>query len=358
MRYGDDWTSRMVIEEGSIPGALGSLLPGAFALAANAVGKDTDSGFVDAVKEKARIGESYVRGPYHGAVDNTQIYLIMSHDDGKGEMKLENDELRIDWPGVGTQPNFIKGNDQLYAATEALGGEYVQNPIWTKLFNSAIITVHPLGGCVTGEDAEQGVTNHKGQVFSGTSGQDVYENLYVSDGAIIPTSVAVNPLLTISAMAERACVLMAEDRGWTIDYTLPSARTNAPEPAKLGIEFTETMKGFYSADAESGEDLSTYLAAAEKGKAQNNPIEFTLTVASDDLDEMLDTPKHNATIVGTVNAPALSDKPLMATDGVFNLFEKFPDTPDTKHMNYNMLLTAQSGETFYFSAYKVVKTAA
>ncbi|NQZ06130.1 MAG: GMC family oxidoreductase N-terminal domain-containing protein [Algicola sp.] len=355
MRYGDDWRSRMVIEEGSAPGVLGKILPGALALAATAVGKDTDSGFMDGVKEKARELQSYIQGAYKGAVNNTQTYLIMSHDDGAGVMKLDDDKLRIDWPGVGEQINFVKGNEQLYAATKALGGEYVENPVWTKLFNKSLVTVHPLGGCVTGADANQGVTNHKGQVYSNTSGSDVYADLYVSDGAIIPTSLAVNPLLTISAMAERCCVLMAQDRGWTINYDLPSKPSKKPVEQKLGIEFTETMKGYFSTDYEAGESIDSYLKSAQNGETANSTMEFTLSIISDDLDELVASPAHNASIIGTLNAPALSDDPLTVTNGVFNLFVRYPETPDTKHMNYNMQVTSTSGEAFYFSGYKVVK---
>ena len=79
------------------------------------------------------------------------------------------------------------------------------------------------------DTAEKGVVNDKGQVFSGTSGNQVYANLYVCDGAIVPNSVGVtchlgldkhqvNPLWTISALAERICALMAIDNGWTIKY--------------------------------------------------------------------------------------------------------------------------------------------
>jgi cholesterol oxidase len=38
------------------------------------------------------------------------------------------------------------------------------------------------------------------------------------DGSIIPTSLGVNPTITISMMTERCCRLLAEDAGWKIDY--------------------------------------------------------------------------------------------------------------------------------------------
>ncbi|XLM19332.1 GMC family oxidoreductase, partial [Chromobacterium piscinae] len=171
------------------------------------------------IKYAAREAESALRGPYHGAMNRLQTYLIMSHDDGAGRMALdEHDQLKLEWPGVGEQPNFEIGNARLLEATRALGGIYVRNPIWTDMFRHSLITVHPLGGCVMGEDAAQGVVNHKGQVFSGASGSAVYPGLYVTDGSVIPTSLAVNPLLTISAVSERAMALLAADRGWTIDY--------------------------------------------------------------------------------------------------------------------------------------------
>ena len=38
------------------------------------------------------------------------------------------------------------------------------------------------------------------------------------DGAIIPTSVGINPVMTIAMLAERCCRLMIEDNGWKINY--------------------------------------------------------------------------------------------------------------------------------------------
>ncbi|WP_446678393.1 GMC oxidoreductase [Streptomyces noursei] len=50
---------------------------------------------------------------------------------------------------------------------------------------------HPLGGCVLGK-----ATDDYGRVAG-------YHNLYVTDGALIPGSIGVNPFVTITALAER-----------------------------------------------------------------------------------------------------------------------------------------------------------
>jgi cholesterol oxidase len=93
-----DPSAGMVIEEGSIPGGLAGVVPAAMAAAAVLAGHDTDTGVADLVRERERELKSLVRGPYHGAVRNTQTYLVMTHDDGAGRMHLDNDRLRIDWP--------------------------------------------------------------------------------------------------------------------------------------------------------------------------------------------------------------------------------------------------------------------
>ncbi|WP_299203837.1 GMC family oxidoreductase N-terminal domain-containing protein [uncultured Amphritea sp.] len=347
-----DWHQRMIIEEGSLPGAIGNFLPTALAAAADLIGEDTDSGVLDTLQEKARITDSMFRGPYHGAINNTQTYLIMSHDKGDGQAELINDRLRIRWPDVGQQENFAAGNNNLLKATAALGGKYVANPLWTPLFKQSLVTVHPLGGCNMAANGSLGVVNHKGQLFNGT-GTSVYEDLYVSDGSVIPTSLAVNPLLTISAISERCCALIAADRGWSIDYTLPSAPVNPHPSKKLGLSFTESMKGRFSRVAAAEETLTTYKNAAINGSA--TPMEFLLTIHSHDLETMLHSEDHAAQISGTVTCPALSDKPLSVSEGNFNLFEQMPSPPDTRHMIYSMQLTSETGELFYFKGYKLIK---
>lgn len=339
----------MVIEEGSIPGALGDFLPRSLAAVARAIGIDTDAGLADRVKEVGRELESLVRGPYHGAVRNTQTYLVMSHDDGNGTAELESGRLRIRWPDVGAQPIFEKISKTLERATEPLGGTYLRSPIWTKVLGQRLVTVHPLGGCVMAEDAEHGVVNHKGQAFAGPHGSDVHEGLYVSDGSVIPRPLGVNPLLTISALAERCATLLSHDRGWTIDYSLPSMPREPSAPPALGIQFTETMKGYVSTDV-----TDDYHSAAHRGEENDSPFSFTLTIVSDDLDRMLADPAAQARMVGTVDAPALSPDPLTVTEGIFNLFVDDPERVGARLMRYRMRLTAEEGAHYYFSGFKSI----
>ncbi len=150
----------LIIEEGSVAGGLADMLPLGLSAAAKLFGKDTDLG--DSVKEGLRELESLVHGPYHGAIDNTQTYLVMAHDDSQGEMELEDDRLRINWPDAGEQDIFTTISERLHSATKPLGGTYVRNPAWSKLTDHNLTTVHPLGGCGMAEDAAQGVVNHRG----------------------------------------------------------------------------------------------------------------------------------------------------------------------------------------------------
>ncbi|MDX1997885.1 MAG: GMC family oxidoreductase N-terminal domain-containing protein [Thermoanaerobaculia bacterium] len=350
------WQDGFVIEEGSIPGALGPALPAAFAAAAGLLGKDTDDGVLDWLKEKGRVAESFVRGPYHGAVHNTQTYLVMSHDGAQGEAILQdNDRMKLSWPGVGKQPIFEVVNDTLAGATKPLGGKYVKDPIWTKLLGDALISVHPLGGCAMGEDAASGVTNHKGQVFAGTTGTDVHPGLYVTDGSIVPLSLGVNPLLTISALSERVLHYLAADHGLTIDYTVPSKpRLVAPEgtPGKLGVQFTETMKGYFSTLVKDD-----YQAGYDQGKAADSAMSFTLTVQTDDMDALIEKPNHMAKMYGTLAGAALSAQPMTVRNGTFNLFIDNPNQVETKNMVYRMVADAVEGKSYYFHGFKTVHTA-
>ena len=71
---------------------------------------------------------------------------------------------------------------------------------------------HPLGGCRMAESKDFGVVDHRNEVFD-------YEGLFCMDSSSIPTSLGVNPSLTIAAVAERACFHLIRRAS---DYGLPA----------------------------------------------------------------------------------------------------------------------------------------
>jgi cholesterol oxidase len=65
-----------------------------------------------------------------------------------------------------------------------------------------VITAHPLGTCRMADHVFRGAVDENSQVFN-------YPNLYVVDGSVIPTSLGVNPALTIAAIAEKVSASIA-----------------------------------------------------------------------------------------------------------------------------------------------------
>jgi cholesterol oxidase len=338
----------MVIEDGNIPGPLAGTITASMVAISQFFGHEPAGNVSEEMHRKLRVAESFLRGPYHGALHNTQAFLVMTHDDGKGIMQLEKDRLVITWPGVGKEAIFQKVGDNLREASKAIGGEYVVDPAWTKVMNYDLVTVHPLGGCVMADDASEGVVNHKGEVFSSNAGTGVYKGLYICDGSVVPLPLGVNPLITISALAERCCELMALDYGFTIDYDYKEFDI-PDETIKPGIQFTETMKGYFSSD-----EKTDFEKGAAAGKLSNCEFEFTLTVTSDDVLTMLHTSEHQAALEGVVTAPALSVKPMTVSNGIFNLFVNAEAATPTKLMKYTMNIHSEEGKDYFFYGYKLI----
>ncbi len=210
LRISDRLTDNIVIEEGALPSLLAPLLPAMLTGAAPLFGEDMDSG--DFIRETAQSLHSLVKGAYTGAVNRTQTYLVMGHEQSRGEISLSEDRVRVDWSDVGQDPVFAYIHDTLAKATAATGGTLVPNPIWSEWLGRNLISVHPLGGCGMGDDAANGVVNHYGGVYDGREqGDSMHPGLFVLDGAIVPRSLGVNPALTIAALAERAVALICDD---------------------------------------------------------------------------------------------------------------------------------------------------
>ncbi|AKV00076.1 cholesterol oxidase [Labilithrix luteola] len=96
--------------------------------------------------------------------------------------------------------------DEMESALMRVAHSYHPRRTWPAFLTGGdpdgLFTVHPLGGCSMGRTAEDGFTDHLGQVFG-------HPGLYVADGSLYPRSPGIGPSMTIAALAERVASLMA-----------------------------------------------------------------------------------------------------------------------------------------------------
>jgi cholesterol oxidase len=131
-------------------------------------------------------------------------YLGMGTDAANGRLKLKDGQLDIEWSHRKSRQMFRELESALKELSRSLHGEYVTSLLW-QWPSRKLLTAHPLGGCFMGEGIEKSVANHRGEVWG-------YRNLFVADGSLIPSSLAVNPSLTISALAERVAFWLVNGR--------------------------------------------------------------------------------------------------------------------------------------------------
>ncbi len=139
-----------------------------------------------------------------GATTRFLPYLGMGTDAADGRLRLKNGSIDIVWSHRHSRQMFREMEQALKEMSHKLGGKYATSVLWKWPFRK-LLTAHPLGGCVLGDNKNSSVVNHYGEVWS-------YPNLYVADGSLIPSALAVNPSLTISALAERVAFWMIHHR--------------------------------------------------------------------------------------------------------------------------------------------------
>lgn len=204
VRDGNDFNLALNIQEGAMPSALAPVLPVLFIPNGRLLGAL----------------HSLVSGVYKGPFASLQTFFAVSHDSASGRFSLDDDRLALHWPGAKDEPVYARLDAALGAIVKEAGGSYVKNPLAGTVMGHQPATAHPLGGCGMSADRGGGVVDHRGRVFDATIGKganEVHRGLYVIDGSIIPRSLGVNPLLTITALAERAMMLFGEEHGLSID---------------------------------------------------------------------------------------------------------------------------------------------
>jgi cholesterol oxidase len=139
---------------------------------------------------------------------STVILLVMQSVDQHLRLRLRRSPFALklaDTSRAQSVPSYLPiAQEAAEILAEELEGE-PQNVISEVLLRTPA-TAHILGGCCIGKSAANGVIDEHHEVFG-------YPGLYVCDGSVIPGNLAVNPSLTITALAERFAAFFARAPG-------------------------------------------------------------------------------------------------------------------------------------------------
>lgn len=236
-----------------------------------------------------------------------------------------------------------------------------------------------------------GVTNHRGEVFTG-SGDETHPGLIVTDAAVIPAALGANPFATITALAERSVDLYTKEMGYEINMEknetldlfgspqrqrhggkckgeeyveqtqesagIASANEAIASARRLndsGFGFTEVMSGFIHRDRGLKRDNpDTYKLAARTAESLSETARFFLSVQSFNIRSVIHDPNHKAMLTGTFVCPTLAGSPFMVQRGDFNLFLLDRKAPGTRNLTYDFDMRGINGKKLHFHGYKVV----
>ncbi|MDR7305430.1 alkaline phosphatase D family protein [Rhodoferax saidenbachensis] len=307
-----DHTQSTVTEDGGIPGMLSPIVGQALAT-------------LGILPQLARFGLRGKAGqdPLAVRADATARSLVMlgmGHDSSAGRAELATAHARVQWSwGKDAQDPAPLLHRSRASSVEGAGAEFLPNPATGVLpdkiasvlsgpkTDTSWITVHPLGGCRMAGSAAEGVVNHLGQVFL-PDGR-VHTGLLVMDGSVIPTSLGVNPLLTITALAERACrVLLAPPVAELKQHVLPThpprqQTVHAVPDAPHGAVMAEVLRGTLVPTADA--PLPAWLQP--QGGAESVPAALFLEMDVQDWTQLWQEPTHTLQAVpGTPTAKRLT----------------------------------------------------
>ncbi|MCB2005787.1 MAG: alkaline phosphatase D family protein [Rhodoferax sp.] len=174
------------------------------------------------------------------------LLLGIGHDTASGRIQLDaaSDRVRWEWTGTGTEP-VAALHESRVAGIRRLGGIHLRNPASGVLpgavgdlltgpaIGGALFTVHPLGGCRMADTPHSGVVDDTGAVYRADG--TVHDGLFVMDGSVIPSALGVNPMLTITALAERACARILAAGGEPAAARAPTAPAPRALPAPVSV---------------------------------------------------------------------------------------------------------------------------
>ena len=149
-----------------------------------------------------------------------------------GVFRLDGDKLALAWKDAHNEPCYERLDAALRDPSSKMPAVTTSKTRWPAP-SWGISRPPPIHSAAApwGAKPADGVVNHKSEVFDTSHGRGsnaVHDGLYVIDGSIIPRSLGVNPLFTITALSERALAHMLADRRLSANELPPLSK---PIPA-------------------------------------------------------------------------------------------------------------------------------
>jgi cholesterol oxidase len=201
----------LIVVDGSLPGhvyGLGAIISGVSRLSTwgrlvlRAKGIAVRVGFTDRPVSSRNIRMKARRDV---PISDSLVFLMIGRDVAAGRMRL-SPIFRCFDVQMSKQTNAALFETASEVAMEL--GAAAEGAVFYAVGAGPLnksITMHPLGGCPMSDDPAHGVVDDQGRVYG-------YETMYVLDGSIVPTGLAVSPAATIAALAERGVErMLAED---------------------------------------------------------------------------------------------------------------------------------------------------
>ncbi|UNI18457.1 hypothetical protein JDV02_004725 [Purpureocillium takamizusanense] len=227
-----------------------------------------------------------------------------------------------------------------------------------------------------------GVTNHVGEVFVGSDTMETYPGLVVADAAVMPRALGVNPLATITALAERAVATYASRNELVIDrrsngllnlFEKPSVSHSQPQfwpdgtsgphmtalcaVAEQGdpkVSFTELMTGFvHPGRVLIRDDKRTYELAYHLGKCRGETARLFVSITAPCVLPDSKGADNYGIMTGTFSCPGLAGSPFTILRSRFGTFEPNDDMTGTGKLVYEFDMNGVNGERLHFHGYKV-----
>lgn len=232
-----------------------------------------------------------------------------------------------------------------------------------------------------------GATNHLGQVFTGNDTSETHTGLIVTDGALIPAAIGVNPLATIAALAERTVEAYARENGLIIKEEKNDVLDLFGEPARKprdrrsfevyygcgleapgqilnmaemlqrkSIEFTELMSGFIhrSSSDVAVDDTPAYESAFRAAKGGGELARLLVSATIFDTTTLGDESQPSGMLTGTFVCPSIEGSPFMILRGELGLFKRSQKVTGSSRLTYTCDMTGVNGRQLRFRGYKVV----